>query len=75
MAAPARNDAGRTVKTIRLVGETYRHTKKIPRCVELTVCCELADGFPGGAGYEATVRAMRTVTERAVRALAEEFLP
>lgn len=74
------NDKGKTIKEIRNISPAYRRVAKrkgIPeyRCIELSMRLVLTGDKTEPAGYEGTMRLISDVSERAIKALAEEFLP
>jgi len=71
------NDNGKTVSSIQKIRPTYRRVGKGGkqyRCIELSLQLVLP-GTTEPAGLEGTLRTVDTVTNRALKALAEEFLP
>lgn len=73
-----RNDNGKTVKEIRNIRRAYRRCGrrgKQYRCIEISLQLVLTDEKTEPSGLEGTMMLIDNVGERAIQALAEEFLP
>jgi hypothetical protein len=72
------NDAGKTVREIRKIRPSYRRigrSAKAYRCIEIKMQLVLTGDQTEPPGYEGTLRLIDAVTDRTIKALAEEFLP
>ncbi len=73
-----RNDNGKTVKEIRKIRPAYRRVgskNKQYRCIEISLQLVLTGDKTEPAGLEGTMMLIRNISNRAIQALAEEFLP
>lgn len=73
-----RNDNGKTVKKICKIRPSYKvvgRGNKQYRCIQISLQLVLSDEKTAPAGLENTLRIIHNVNERAIQALAEEFLP